>query len=207
MSREFEPGEFDEWQIEYLPPILSIESWFIDGDTAEICLPSNLENVYLDLVRSIDGTPLCTSLSRTHIDHSGEEIDFISTSYGIPRALSEVENLSKGEQLAVEESIEAWLTEWQRLVNGLQSVDWKPLKGRRVDDLVFARLARLYVFLESHQTSRVTELCASIMEVNYETAKSRIRFARVRGLLTNPGKGRRLKTEITQKAIEILGES
>ena len=82
---------------------------------------------------------------------------------------------------------------------------WKLKKGSRIDDIAFAQLAYVYSQLQQDGSPTTTKDCALLMDVNYETAKSRIRFARERGMLTKPGKGSSEKTQLTKLALITLG--
>ena len=76
--------------------------------------------------------------------------------------------------------------------------------GLPIEDIFYARLAKLYQLRSEMGERAITERLASDMGVPISTAKERIRRARVLGFLTSPGKGGANQGKATAKAEKTL---
>lgn len=183
---------------------LQLDRWSDVGDRAEVTLESREVRIYLTLILG-DKNHLCwTEIAVTVEDNDGAEIQTTNLRNLKPLELSQSPVQFWFDVAYIADSLQQWQREVDDLALKIQPKYWIPEKGRRVNDIVYAYLSALFVRLESAGTIRVLEKCAEYMDVNYETAKSRIRFARERGLLTKPGQGASSSTKLTTKSLRML---
>jgi hypothetical protein len=129
------------------------------------------------------------------------DIDFRSTELSAFQANEIIQNelLAEAEQL-----LDEW---WQKVVLARKDMghkDWGVARGYAVDDLQYARLARLYTLRAKFAPLNVTQLLSEDMSVPLTTTKERIRKAREKDFLTSPGKGLNGQGELTKKAKQLL---
>ncbi len=100
--------------------------------------------------------------------------------------------------------LDSW---WQEVIECAKNLDpknWAVPRGFPAADLQYARLANLYQIRASMAPLRVTQLIAQDMQVPLSTAKERLRKAKEKEFLTNPGRGLNGQGEITEKAKKLL---
>jgi hypothetical protein len=100
--------------------------------------------------------------------------------------------------------LDSW---WQDVIEcgkNLQPKHWAVPRGLPVAEIQYARLANLYQIRASMAPLRVTQLIAEDMQVPLSTAKERLRKAKEKEFLTNPGKGLNGQGVITEKAKKLL---
>lgn len=100
--------------------------------------------------------------------------------------------------------LESW---WEGVIESAKNLEpkfWEVTRGLPVADIQYARLANLYQIRASMAPLRVTQLIAQDMKVPLSTAKERLRKAKEKEFLTNPGRGLNGQGEITEKARKLL---
>lgn len=103
------------------------------------------------------------------------------------------------------QSLERWNRGLDDLLSWVSKGSWP--KGPGADtDFNFAIVAYVYEDLLKFGGRNAIKTLAELLEVGESTAKERVREARVRNLLTSPGKGVRGSSYSTSKAKKILEE-
>jgi hypothetical protein len=100
--------------------------------------------------------------------------------------------------------LDSWWGEVIGSAKNLAPKCWKVARGLPVAEIQYARLAKHYQIRASMAPLRVTQLIAQDMQVPPSTAKERLRKAKEKEFLTNPGKGLNGQGEITEKAKKLL---
>jgi hypothetical protein len=85
------------------------------------------------------------------------------------------------------------------LVGAIKGDKWEAKRGQSGPDVQYAILAKLFVTLQKYSWESVLVRFADLLEIPYETAKTRLRTARDRDLLTSPGMGS-TNSQLTDKA-------
>lgn len=204
MSNEYEFDETLEDHVGFELVQMTVKQWALPGDTAEFVFQRLNSVLYVDVTKANDDDLLCHYFSSSVLDSEGNDYEIMTTNFRSPVKLASVESIEADAIDRIIYEIEAWMQEIDKFKKMLSPANWTALSGRRVDDELFAKLAQLFVYLEITGSTKVTQRCAEIMDVGYETAKSRIRFARSRGLLSKPGHGNSSNSTLTTKAKKIL---
>lgn len=100
--------------------------------------------------------------------------------------------------------LDSWWQEVCVCAKNLAPKFWEVSRGLPVADIQYARLANLYQVRASMAPLRVTQLLAQDMQVPVSTAKERLRKAKEKEFLTNPGRGLNGQGAITEKAKKLL---
>jgi hypothetical protein len=100
--------------------------------------------------------------------------------------------------------LDSWWAQVQSLSAGLTSKEWKITRGLAAPEILYAKIALLYSLRAEFYPLMVVKLLAGDMSVPETTVKERLRKAKEKGFLTNPGKGLNGQGELTQKAIQLL---
>ena len=93
--------------------------------------------------------------------------------------------------------------EINELVGAIKGEKWEAKRGRVGPDLQYAILAKLFVTLQKYSWESALVRFADLLEVPYYTAKTRLRTAKERDLLTLPGMGS-TNSQLTDKAKDLL---
>jgi hypothetical protein len=100
-------------------------------------------------------------------------------------------------------AMNAHLSKINALSELVTGANWEVKRGQVGSDVQYAVTAALFVALQKYSSQSVLNRCAEILGIPYEGAKTRLRTARSRGLLTMPGMGS-TSSELTKKAKDIL---
>jgi hypothetical protein len=92
--------------------------------------------------------------------------------------------------------------EIKELVGAIKGDKWEAKRGQSGPDRQYAILAKLFVTLQKYSWESALVRFADLLEVPYETAKTRLRTAKDRGLLTSPGMGS-TNSQLTDKAKDL----
>jgi hypothetical protein len=92
--------------------------------------------------------------------------------------------------------------EINELVGAIKGDKWEAKRGRVGPDKQYAILAKLFVTLQKYSWESALIRFADLLEVPYDTAKTRLRTAKDRGLLTLPGMGI-TNSQLTDKAKDL----
>ena len=92
--------------------------------------------------------------------------------------------------------------EINELVGAIKGDKWEAKRGRVGSDLQYAILAKLFVTLQKYSWESALVRFADLLEVPYDTAKTRLKAAKDRGLLTSPGMGS-TNSQLTDKAKDL----
>lgn len=102
------------------------------------------------------------------------------------------------------EQLDDWWSEVEALKKDLSVDKWKVPKGLAAPEILYAKCAVLYSLRSEFCPLRVVKLMAKDMSVPETTVKERLRKAKDKGFLTNPGKGLNGQGEVTQAAIKLI---
>jgi len=99
--------------------------------------------------------------------------------------------------------LQALMTEFDNeideLVLAIKGDKWEAKRGHSGPDKQYAILATLFVRLQKYSWESALVRFADLLNIPYETAKTRLRTARDRGFLTSPGMGS-TNSQLTDKA-------
>jgi hypothetical protein len=90
----------------------------------------------------------------------------------------------------------------KELVGAIKGEKWEAKRGQSGPDRQYAILAKLFVTLQKYSWESALVRFADLLEIPYETAKTRLRTAKDRGLLTSPGMGS-TNSQLTDKAKDL----
>ena len=129
------------------------------------------------------------------------DMDFRSGEFSTFQANDIIENQLLGE---AEGLLDNWWSEVELTRKALTRTMWEVPRGHAVDEIQYARLAKLYTLRARYAPLRVTQLLSEDMSVPTTTTKERLRKCREKEFLTSPGKGLNGQGEVTKKAIKLL---
>ena len=197
---EFSPTEtsielvqFEQWEE---PMDFSVVRFSMTKDHKEV-----LEYI---LRLSDEGAIECISISAEsknlktlHVFRSGNE------DFNEPILVSDVSFHGRYIESQFLNAVDEYLNKINALSALVTGTNWEVKRGQVGSDVQYAVTAALFVALQKYSSQSVLNRCAEILGIPYEGAKTRLRTARSRGLLTMPGMGS-TSSELTKKAKDML---
>jgi hypothetical protein len=132
----------------------------------------------------------------------GENLRTGYESFDIPIRISDATEFAAHIISALHSQMSDFDTQINELAEAIKGDKWEAKRGQPGPDRQYAILAKLFVTLQKYSWESALVRFADLLEVPYETAKTRLRTAKDRGLLTSPGMGS-TNSQLTDKAKDL----
>ena len=198
------PSDFSD-SVSFDVEVLEVHQWKFHGDAATLQISTIGELIVLHVVFGDGGKPLCDAVEFGQLTADEENYFFWKElRFQSPVRFAVAENLSLEWEMAVGEKLVEFQDLLDSKVQRIRALNWHPQRGRKMPDLYCARLADLFVYLQSHGSNSAIEDCAHHLDLAYDTVKTRLGTARERQMLSTPGKGQKQQSSLLPAGIRLL---
>jgi hypothetical protein len=193
---------------------IALNCWKVSGDEATLVIQRigqmTDQETFL-LRRGMHNAATCFGYELVSLDNKGRVHLQLIRNYWDGTPLSEVSDLTDNVESVFSDLVKEYLTKIDYLAGRLRGDRWEIHAGRspKVAEGIEARMysyalvAELLVVLEGYGSNKPLQQIAELLEISYNTAKTRIRICREMDLLTSPGQGIK-SSKLTERSLNLL---